>query len=97
MKFILLNILLCPNLLFGQQDSNKSLQNPGLNDLINSALESNLKIAPVELERKILLSKIEQVNKQPSPTAQFMVDFLPVNLENAGEYSLIYSQPLKLF
>lgn len=97
MKFILTYILLFTNLLSAQQDSNKNLQNLGLNDLINSALQSNLKIEPIELERKILSSKIEQVNKQPSPMVQFMVDHLPVNFDNAGRYSFTYSQPLKLF
>lgn len=49
------------------------------------------------MRRKILSAKINQVNKQPSPMLQFMIDYLPVNLENEGEYSLSYSQPLKLF
>ncbi len=97
MKFIPIYILLFSKLIFAQQDSDYTLQNPGLNDLVNSAIKSNLKVKPAELERKILSAKIEQVNKQPSPMLQFMIDYLPVNLNNAGEYSLTYSQPLKLF
>jgi len=98
MKLIILNIIIFSNLIFGQPDSSKNdYANLGLNDLISSALKSNLNLEPIEYERKILSAKINQVNKQPSPMLQFMIDYLPVNLENAGEYSLSYSQPLKLF
>ncbi|MEP7146957.1 MAG: TolC family protein, partial [bacterium] len=98
MKLILISLFIFPGLCYGQSDSTQHYTlNSGLNDLINSALESNLNLEPVEYERKILLSKIEQVNKQPSPMLQFMIDFLPVNLSNAGRYILSYSQPLKLF
>lgn len=98
MKLIILNIIIFSNLIFGQPDSSKNdYANFGLNDLISSALKSNLNLEPIEYEKKILSAKINQVNKQPSPMLQFMIDYLPVNLENEGEYSLSYSQPLKLF
>jgi len=98
MKLIILNIIIFSNSIFGQPDSSKNdYANFGLNDLISSALKSNLNLEPIEYEKKILSAKINQVNKQPSPMLQFMIDYLPVNLENAGEYSLNYSQPLKLF
>lgn len=98
MKLILINIFIFFNLASGQSDSNKSSYSQyGLNDLINSALRSNVQLEPIEYERKILSAKIGQVNKQPSPMLQFMVDYLPVNFMNAGEYDVFYSQPLKLF
>ncbi|MEO6695431.1 MAG: TolC family protein [Ignavibacteria bacterium] len=98
MKLILLNILIFSNLSFGQPDSSiNDYGNFGLNDLISSALKTNLNLEPIEYEKKILSAKINQVNKQPSPMLQFMIDYLPVNLDNAGEFSLLYSQPLRLF
>lgn len=98
MKLILINILLISGLVSGQPDTaNKHYGNFGLNDLITSALRSNVKIQPLEYERKILSAKIGQVNQQPSPMLQFMLDYLPVNFMNAGEYDIFYSQPLKLF
>lgn len=98
MKLILINILLISGLVSGQPDTaNKHYGNFGLNDLITSALRSNVKIQPLEYERKILSANIGQVNQQPSPMLQFMLDYLPVNFMNAGEYDIFYSQPLKLF
>ncbi|MBK8552681.1 MAG: TolC family protein [Ignavibacteria bacterium] len=98
MKLILLNILIFFNLAFGQSDSNNSAYfQYGLNDLINSALESNVQLEPIEYERKILSSKIGQVSYQSSPMLQLMVDDIPVNFKTAGAYSFNYSQPLKLF
>lgn len=98
MKLIFLNIFILFNLVFGQSDSNnRNYPKYGLNDLIGSALKSNVKLEPVDYEKKILSTKIDQVNKQPSPMLQFMADYIPVNFMNAGEYSLFYSQPLKLF
>ncbi len=101
MKAAIIFILLFHGNLFGQDypgigNSTDSLR-PGLKELIRSAVNSNLGLAPIDYESKILSARINQVSKQPSPMLQFMVDYLPVNFENAGEYSLIYSQPLKLF
>ena len=95
--FIVLNIMLYAVNISAQQDSSGNYSNPGLNDLINSALKSNAKLGPIEYEKKILSANISSVNKQSSPMLQLMVDFLPVDFSNAGEYSVIYSQPLKLF
>lgn len=98
MKLILLYLLIFFNLAFGQSDSNTSTYfQYGLNDLINSALESNVQIEPIEYERKILSSKIAQVSYQSSPMLQLMIDDIPVNFNSAGAYSFNYSQPLKLF
>jgi len=98
MKLIFINILIFSHLVFGQPDSVIIYRNNfGLNDLINAALMSNVNLKPIEFEKKILSAKTEQVNKQPSPMLQFMVDYVPVNFSRAGEYSAFYSQPLKLF
>lgn len=99
MKHILisLTIIFCSNLLLSQQDSGKYINYPGLNDLINSAVETNVMLEPIEFEKKILSSKINQAGYQSSPMMQFMVDDLPVNFDNAGKYILNYSQPFKLF
>ncbi len=98
MKLILLNIFIFSGLIWGQTDSvNQNYPQYGLSDLISSALRSNVQLEPVEYEKKILSARIGQVNKQASPMLQFMVDYLPVNFDRAGEYSLFYSQPLKLF
>jgi len=98
MKLILLNILIFSRLVFGQTDSAEiHYIDLGLNDLINSAIKTNVKLEPIEYEKKILSARIGQVNKQSSPMLQFMLDYLPVNFMNAGEYSAFFSQPLKLF
>lgn len=98
MKLTLIYILIFSRLVFGQTDSAQNHYNDlGLNDLINSAIKSNVKLEPIEYERKILSAKINQVSYQSSPMLQLMVDDLPVNFNNAGNYLLNYSQPLKLF
>ncbi|MBK9333116.1 MAG: TolC family protein [Ignavibacteria bacterium] len=98
MKLIIIYIFLLFNSAFAQTDSNISNNyRYGLNDLINSALKSNVQLEPIEYEKKILSSKIEQVSYQSSPMLQLMVDDIPVNFNSAGMYSLNYSQPLKLF
>ena len=97
MKYILLNIFLLVNTLFSQQDSGSIYNNPGLKDLINSAIINNSKLEPIEYEKKILSAAVNTVNQQSAPMAQVMVDNLPVNFMNPGEYIFTYSQPLKLF
>lgn len=95
--FIIIVNILYAGSISAQYDSAGNYNNPGLNDLINSALNSNAKLGPIEYEKKILSANISSVNKQSSPMLQLMVDFLPVDFSNAGEYSVTYSQPLKLF
>lgn len=97
MKYILLNLFIISNILFAQQDSGVKYTNPGLTDLINSSILYNAKLEPLEFEKKILSSAVNTVNSQSAPVAQFMVDNLPVNFMNPGEYIFTYSQPLKLF
>jgi cobalt-zinc-cadmium efflux system outer membrane protein len=98
MKLTLIYILILSRLVFGQTDSTQNHYNDlGLNDLIHSALTSNVKLEPIEYERKILSARIGQVNRQSSPMLQFMLDYIPVNFMNVREYDVFYSQPLKLF
>jgi len=78
--------------LFGQDNSN-----PDLKDLIKSAITVNSKLKPLEYEKLILQTKVNQFNAQPSPSVEIMEDRIPFNLMNAGEFSLSYSQPLRLF
>lgn len=58
MKLIILNIIIFSNLIFGQPDSSKNdYANFGLNDLISSALKSNLNLEPIEYEKKNFIGK----------------------------------------
>ncbi|MBL8008422.1 MAG: TolC family protein [Ignavibacteria bacterium] len=97
MKIIFIYIIFISGILYGQTDSEEKSAEFGLNDLIKSALESNSQLEPIEFEKKILSAKIDQVNYQSSSFLQFMVDYIPVNFSSAGEYSLFYTQPIKLF
>lgn len=71
--------------------------NPDLKDLINSTVSVNSKLSELEYEKLIQLTKVNQYNTQPSPSIEIMQDRVPFNFENAGEFSLSYSQPLKLY
>lgn len=71
--------------------------NPGLKELINSAITLNSKLKPLEYEKLIEQSKINQFNKQSAPSIELMEDRIPFSFMNAGEFILSYSQPLKLF
>lgn len=101
MKRILISniilILIFSNPLFAQKETADYNNSPGLNDLLNSAIETNVRLEPIEFEKKILSAKINQVSYQSSPMFQLMVDDLPVNFNNPGNYSVNFSQPLKLF
>lgn len=98
MKLIITNIFIFSSLVFCQSDSSISdYSKYGLNDLINSAVESNVQLEPINYEKKILSTKIGQVSYQSSPMLQLMVDDIPVDFNSAGAYSFNYSQSLKLF
>lgn len=75
----------------------QEVSNPGLKDLISSAVSVNSKLSQLEYEKLIQLTKVNQYNTQPSPSVEIMQDKIPFNFENAGEFSLSYSQPLKLY
>ena len=97
MKLLILAIMLWPYNSFAMRDSLQKHFSAGLDELVTASLESNLSLKPAVLERKMLDSRVDQVNKQPSPMLEFMVDFLPVTFSHAGEYGLFYTQPLQLF
>ncbi|MBX7047443.1 MAG: TolC family protein [Ignavibacteria bacterium] len=80
------------NTTFAQENTN-----PGLKELISSAITVNSKLKPLEYEKLIEQSKINQFNKQPAPSVEIMEDRIPFSFMNAGEFTLSYSQPLKLF
>jgi len=92
MKKLLIISLFLINTSFGQGNSN-----PDLKDLIMSAITANSKLKPLEYEKLILQTKINQFNGQPSPSIEIMEDRIPFNFMHAGEFSLSYSQPLRLF
>ncbi len=95
MKKLLIVYIFFLNTAFAQDSLN--LFNPSLNGLIRSASVHNSKLRALEYEKLIQLSRIKQYNQQPSPSIELMDDYIPFNLKNAGELSLTYSQPLKLF
>lgn len=91
--FILLSLINTSiNILSAQENTN-----PGLKELISSAITVNSKLKPLEYEKLIEQSKINQFNKQPAPSVEVMQDKIPFSFMNAGEFTLSYSQPLKLF
>ncbi len=92
MKKLLIISLFLINTSFAQENSN-----PGLKELISSAITVNSKLKPLEYEKLIEQSKINQFNKQPAPSIELMEDRIPFSFMNAGEFIISYSQPLKLF
>ena len=80
------------NTLLAQENTN-----PSLKELISSAITVNSKLKPLEYEKLIEQSKINQFNKQPAPSVEVMQDKIPFSFMHAGEFILSYSQPLKLF
>ncbi len=95
MKKLLIIYLFLLNFAFAQDNLVSS--NPNLNELVRLAISQNSKLKPLEYEKLIQLTKVMQSNKQPAPSIEFMEDFIPFDFKNAGELSLSYSQPLRLF
>jgi outer membrane protein TolC len=73
-----------------------SIKVPSLNDLISSALSKNVKFEPLEIQKRVELSKKNQVNKQPMPMLEGMVDYIPTDFSVKPEYDAFYSQKLML-
>ncbi len=90
---IFLSIVLSVSLAKAQTDS---LKMAGLNDLISSAFGRNVKFEPLEIQKRIELSKKNQVNKQPMPMFEGMVDYIPFDFMAKPEYGAFYSQKLML-
>jgi len=64
--------------------------------LIDNAVSKNSKLEPIEYQRKIELIKKEQVNKQPMPMFEAMIDYIPVDFMTKPEYGGFYTQRLML-
>jgi outer membrane protein, heavy metal efflux system len=75
------------------QDTSKVF---GLDYLIDNAINNNTKFEPIEFQRKIELIKKEQVNKQPMPMFEAMIDYIPLNFMDKPEYSGFLSQRIML-
>lgn len=73
-----------------------TLKFTGLRDLIEYAVTRNSKIEPIEYQRKIEIIKKEQVNNQPMPMFEAMVDYIPLDFMTKPEYAVFYSQRLML-
>lgn len=78
------------------QSNTDSLKMAGLNDLITSALGKNVKFEPLEIQKRVELSKKNQVNKQPMPMFEGMVDYIPFDFMTKPEYGAFYSQKLMI-
>lgn len=90
---IFLSIVISVSFANAQTDS---LKDQGLNELITSAFGRNVKLEPLEIQKRIELSKKNQVNKQPMPMLEGMVDYIPFNFMTKPEYGAFYSQKLML-
>jgi cobalt-zinc-cadmium efflux system outer membrane protein len=93
MKFITFIIIFFSTPLMAQNNNGADY---GLNDLINSAVTRNLKIDPVNTEKQMIRTQIDQVT-QPAPMLELMADDVPVNFSHGGMIKIMYSQMLKLF
>jgi hypothetical protein len=78
------------------QTDTDSLKRVGLNDLITSAFGRNVKFEPIEIQKRVELSKKNQANKQPMPMLEGMVDYIPFDFMAKPEYGAFYSQKLML-
>jgi outer membrane protein TolC len=90
---IFLSIVISVSFAEAQTDS---LKDPGLNELITSAFGRNVKLEPLEIQKRIELSKKNQVNQQPMPMLEGMIDYIPFNFMTKPEYGAFYSQKLML-
>ena len=96
MKYLIAILLLLTINSAKAQNGSDTTVTPGLNYLVESAVNKNSKLEPIEIQRKIELSKIEQMNKQPMPMLELMVDYIPVDFSAKPEYDAFYSQRLML-
>ena len=96
MKFLIFIIIFSTNITFAQNYSDSTNSNIGLNDLIESAMENNSTLDPIEFQKMAELTKTGQVDKQPSPMFDFTVDMIPTNLDQSPRYTAMFSQMLKL-
>lgn len=90
---IFLSLTISFSLARAQTDSLKEI---GLSGLITSAIGRNVKFEPLEAQKRVELSKKNQVNKQPMPMLEGMVDYIPFDFMAKPEYGAFYSQKLML-
>ena len=97
MKYIIAIViaLLTASTSFGQQTSDTS-KSFGLDYLIENAVSKNTKFEAIEYQRKIELIKKEQVNKQPMPMFEAMIDYIPLDFMAKPEYDGFLTQRIML-
>jgi len=78
------------------QSNTDTTKGVGLNDLLASAFSKNVKFEPLDIQKRIELSKKNQVNKQPMPMLEGMVDYVPFDFMTKPEYGAFYSQKLMI-
>lgn len=97
MKYIIsFVILVLPYLSLYAQTEPDTTKILALSDLIDNAVINNTKLEPIEFQKKIEMIKKEQINKQPMPMFEAMIDYIPTNFMEKPEYSAYYSQRLML-
>jgi len=78
------------------QSNTDTTKGVGLNDLLASAFNKNVKFEPLDIQKRVELSKKNQVNKQPMPMLEGMVDYIPFDFMTKPEYGAFYSQKLMI-
>jgi len=92
---IFLSIVISVSFVNAQSDADTA-KSVGLNDIITSAFSKNAKFEPLEIQKRVELSKKNQVNKQPMPMLEGMVDYIPFDFMTKPEYGGFYSQKLMI-
>jgi|WetSurSiteA1Bulk_404760.scaffolds.fasta_scaffold20290_2 outer membrane protein, heavy metal efflux system len=90
---VFLSLAISFSLVRAQSDT---LKDVNLNALISSAFGRNVKFEPLEIQKRVELSRKNQVNKQPMPMLEGMVDYIPFDFMAKPEYGAFYSQKLML-
>jgi outer membrane protein TolC len=96
MKFLIFIIIFSTNVSFAQNYTDSIDSDKGLSDLIESALEYNSTLDPIEFQKMAELTKTGQVDKQPAPMFDFTVDMIPTNFNSSPRYTGVFAQKLKL-
>ncbi|MGB9695981.1 MAG: TolC family protein [Ignavibacteria bacterium] len=75
------------------QQTYDSLNILRLDYLIGNAISNNVKLRPVDIQKRIEIIKKDQV-KQPTPIFEVMVDYIPLDFMAKPEYSSFLTQRL---
>lgn len=97
MKYIFLIIILISL----AADANAQIYTDTLSEnspgyLVQKAVNNNSKLEYYDIQRRIELIKKEQVNKQPMPMLEAMIDYISLDFMAKPEYGIFYSQRLIL-